>query len=168
MSQGEEIAGADGAHRAQVIDAVRAFAARDSELGRMFARRHGMHPTDAVAIVEILAAEQRGQTLTPARLAERIGLTAGATSTLLRRLESAGHVLRSHDHDDRRLVTLRSTESVHHSASMFFAPVSAALDEALRSFSTADLATTAAVLLALRDAASAPPVEGALTDSSIP
>lgn len=141
--------------RGEVVDAVRAFAALDSDLGRRFARQHGMHPTDAAAIVEILNSERRGETLTPARLAERIGLTAGATSTLLRRLESAGHVVRSHDHADRRLVSLRSTASVHASAASFFAPTSAALDDALLPFSAADLETAAAVLTALIGAVAA-------------
>lgn len=144
------------AQRGAVIEAVRAFAALDSDLGRRFARRHGMHPTDAAAIVEILNAEQRGETLTPARLAERIGLTTGATSTLLRRLEGAGHIVRSHDHEDRRMVSLRSTGSVHESAASFFAPTSRAMDEALLLFSSTDLETAIAVVAALTCATTAP------------
>ncbi|OEI68058.1 MarR family winged helix-turn-helix transcriptional regulator [Curtobacterium sp. ER1/6] len=140
--------------RAALVDAVRSFGARDSELGRMFARSHGMHPTDAAAVVEILTAERHGGTLTPARLAARVGLTTGATSTLLRRLETAGHVVRSHDHDDRRVVRLRSTESVHQAAAAFYAPLSDALRRALGDFSPADLAIATEVVLALDAAAS--------------
>lgn len=143
---------ADEEQRAQVIAALRTFGARDSELGRQFARSHDMHPTDAAAIVEILTAEQRGETLTPARLAAKIGLTTGATSTLLRRLESAGHVVRSHDHDDRRRVSLRSTDTVHETATAFYAPVAVALDAALERFSTAELGVVRAVIVALETA----------------
>ncbi len=146
------VAPTDQEQRARLVAAVRAFGARDSELGRQFARSHDMHPTDAAAIVEILTAEQRGETLTPARLAARIGLTTGATSTLLRRLESAGHVVRSHDHDDRRRVSLRSTDTVHETATAFYAPLASAMDAALQRFSAADLDTAAAVIAALEAA----------------
>lgn len=137
-----------------LIEAVRVFGARDSELGRMFARSHGLHPTDATAIVEILTAEQRGETLTPARLAARIGLTTGATSTLLRRLETAGHVERSHDHEDRRVVSLRSTASIHRTAAAFYSPLADALDQTLRGFPPTDLETATRVIAALNHAAS--------------
>ncbi|MFJ3380532.1 MarR family winged helix-turn-helix transcriptional regulator [Curtobacterium sp. NPDC090217] len=143
---------ADEEQRAQVIAALRTFGARDSELGRQFARSHDMHPTDAAAVVEILTAEQRGDTLTPARLAAKIGLTTGATSTLLRRLESAGHIVRSHDHDDRRRVSLRSTDTVHETATAFYAPLASAMDAALKRFSAADLDTAAEVIAALEAA----------------
>lgn len=64
-------------------------------------------------MVEILAAEERGLPLTPARLAERIALTTGATSTLLNRLETSGHIVRTREHSDRRVVTLHVTPSSH-------------------------------------------------------
>lgn len=69
--------------------------------------------------MEILAAEGRGQPLTPARLAARIALTPGATSTLLNRLEDAGHVVRTREHTDRRIVILHSTRTVHETADAF-------------------------------------------------
>lgn len=157
MDHGTSDSAPSGQRRSRVIDAVRAFGARDSELGRLFARSHGMHPTDAAAVVEILTAEARGETLTPARLAARIGLTTGATSTLLRRLETAGHVVRSHDHDDRRVVSVRSTAAVHRTAAAFYAPRSDALDEALRGFSARELDIATAVLDALNRATTDPP-----------
>ncbi|WP_420098403.1 MarR family winged helix-turn-helix transcriptional regulator [Corynebacterium sp.] len=61
--------------------------------------------------------------MTPARLSERIGLTTGATSSLLRRLESAGHIVRSRDQEDRRVVTLRSTPGIQAAADRFFDPL---------------------------------------------
>lgn len=140
--------------RAEIIDLLRAFAALDSELGRLFARNHRMHPTDASAIVEIIIAEQHGRTLTPARLAQRIGLTTGATSTLLGRLETAGHVVRTHDHTDRRIVTLHSTQAIHDAASQFFTPIAEELDGALSTFSMDELATAKNVTIALHAAIS--------------
>ena len=126
--------------RARVIEGFAAYAAAQSETGREFARRSRMHVTDSAAIVEILRAEDRGQPLTPARLAERVGLSSGATSILLNRLEDAGHVVRRRGHADRRLVTLHSTASVHESAAAFFDPVRVRLEEVLSHYTSEQLA----------------------------
>jgi len=47
--------------------------------------------------------------LSPSRLAEILGLTRGALSARLANLEDLGLVARSHDHADRRRVTVRLT-----------------------------------------------------------
>lgn len=125
--------------RERVLQCLRAFASVQSELGRVFARSRRLHTTDAAAIVEILAAEGRGRSLTPARLAERLALTTGATSTLLNRLEDAGHIVRTREHSDRRMVTLHSTPSVHESADDFFGPLAQQLTDAISDYSAADL-----------------------------
>lgn len=125
--------------RERVVRGFRAFGSAQNELGRLFARNRQMHTTDAAAIVEILTAEERGQPLTPARLAERIALTTGATSTLLNRLEDAGHILRTREHGDRRIVTLHSTRAIHEAADAFFAPLAHQLDAAMGDYSAADL-----------------------------
>lgn len=106
----------------QVLGELLAFSANQSDRGRAFARHMEMRPTDATAIVEILRAEERSQPLTPARLGERIGMTSGATTILLNRLESAGHVTRMRGHADRRIVTLHSAAAVHAEATAFFEP----------------------------------------------
>jgi DNA-binding MarR family transcriptional regulator len=144
----EEQPAASGAEnkRADVIDVLRRFASLDSELGRAFARSHRMHPTDASAIVEILTAEKNDLVLTPARLAARIGLTTGATSTLLGRLEAAGHIVRRHDHADRRVVSLHSTQAIHDSAEAYFEPTADKLQEVLATFSPDDLAIVESVV----------------------
>ncbi|GLZ53799.1 MarR family transcriptional regulator [Actinomycetospora sp. NBRC 106378] len=121
--------GDEGRRREQLIENLQGYASGQSELGREFARHEHMHVTDSAAIVEILRAEGRGLPLTPARLAERVGLSSGATSILLNRLEDAGHVARRRGHSDRRLVTLHSTPSVHASADAFFSPLRARIDE---------------------------------------
>ncbi|MCY1140951.1 MarR family transcriptional regulator [Actinoplanes sp. Pm04-4] len=123
----------------QVVQSLRDLAAAQSDLGRAFARSQRMHPTDATAIVEIINAEQRGHPLTPARLAERIALTTGATSILLNRLEQAGHIARTREHSDRRIVTLRSTSDIHAAAAAFFEPLAHRLTAALADYSPADL-----------------------------
>ncbi|MBF5082369.1 MarR family winged helix-turn-helix transcriptional regulator [Quadrisphaera sp. INWT6] len=126
-------------HAVQVLGALRALATSQRELGRHFARARGMHTTDANAIVEVLTAEQRGAPLTPARLAERVGLSTGATSTLLNRLEEAGHLVRSREHRDRRVVTLHSTHAIHDTADGFYAPLTQQLHTVLLEYSPAEL-----------------------------
>ena len=136
----------DEQRRSAVVDGLRAFAAADAELGREFARSRLMHASDAAAIVEILTAETHGQVLTPARLAKRIGLTAGATSTLLNRLESAGHVVRTRDHPDRRIVGLHSTALIHDDAESFFAPIAIAINAVLARYTAEQLDTFAEMI----------------------
>lgn len=126
--------------RERALTALYGFASAYSELGRSFARSHDMHTTDAAAVVEILTAEGRGHPLTPARLAERIALTTGATSILLNRLESAGHVVRVRGgNHDRRLVTLHSTPAVHEAADAFYAPMNEEMHAILAGRSESDL-----------------------------
>lgn len=109
--------------RDRLNEALRAYGASYTELAREFAASEGLHSTDAVALIEILAAEERGTPLSPARLSDRIALTAGATSTLLNRLELAGHIVRSRVHADRRIVTLHSTPNIQIIADEFFQPL---------------------------------------------
>lgn len=138
--------------RARTVEALAAYASAQSELGREFARRMSMHATDSAAVVEILRAEERGTPLTPARLSERIGLTSGATSILLNRLEGAGHITRRRGHSDRRLVSLHSTASVHEAADRFFAPVRASLDTVMDDQPPERLEAVALLLESFRDA----------------
>ena len=135
-----------------VVAALQSYAAAQNDLGRLFARSRGMHTTDAAAVVEILSAEDRGLPLTPARLAERIALTSGATSILLNRLEEAGHIRRTRDQADRRIVTVRSTPTIHEDADAVFAPLRRRLEDVLSAYSPEDLGRVAEIVDALRDA----------------
>jgi MarR family transcriptional regulator, organic hydroperoxide resistance regulator len=136
--------------RKRLVEGLRAFGSAQTELGRLFARSRRMHTTDAAAIVEILAAEDHSRPLTPARLAERVGLSTGATSTLLNRLEAAGHIRRSREHSDRRIVTLRSTPAIHAAADAFFAPLADQLEAAVSAYAAADLELVNEVVNRLR------------------
>jgi len=87
-------------------------------------------------------------------------LTAGATSTLLNRLEAAGHIVRTREHSDRRIVTLHSTEAIHASAAAFYAPLAERLDSILRGYSPHQLDTVLEVVTALSAALSAATTAG--------
>ncbi|MFI1993060.1 MarR family winged helix-turn-helix transcriptional regulator [Actinoplanes sp. NPDC020271] len=136
----------------RVVQSLQAFASTRGELARLFARSRQMHTTDAAAIVEIINADERGQPLTPARLAERLALTTGATSTLLNRLEGAGHVSRTRGHSDRRVVTLHATPAVEAAAEAFFAPLAQQLRAATSGYSAAELELVEGFVDSLRTA----------------
>ncbi len=118
----------------RVIETLFAFSAAQNELARLFARSRGMHMTDASAIVQIIEAEERGKPLTPARLAERISLTSGATSILLNRLEEGGHIQRTRENPDRRVVTLHASVEIEESADAFYEPLARQLRAVLADY----------------------------------
>ena len=125
--------------RARVLQLLRSYADNHVELTRHLARALGVHATDAVAVAEILWAETAEQPLSPARLSERIGLTSGATTTLLNRLEVAGLVVRSREHSDRRVVTLRLTPGARSRVVAFLQPTGEQVDRALDGYDDAVL-----------------------------
>ncbi|MFJ9381787.1 MarR family winged helix-turn-helix transcriptional regulator [Streptomyces sp. NPDC101455] len=139
----EAVPSRSGEEYEHVVASFTAFSAMQKELARVFARSVRMHTTDADAIVLIIEAEERGRPLTPARLAERVGLSPGATSILLGRLEQAGHVERTREGSDRRIVTLRSTTSINAAADAFFDPLQQQLGRALGEFTAEQLALVA-------------------------
>ncbi|MFC5064538.1 MarR family winged helix-turn-helix transcriptional regulator [Actinomycetospora atypica] len=134
------------AHRNRLLTGLRSFGARYAEITRRFADHLGLHATDATALTEILTAEDSGTPITPARLARRLGLTSGATTILLNRLEAAGYVVRSREHTDRRVVSLRSGPGTNERAYAFFAPLAEALDAMLDPHPRPQLEHTEALL----------------------
>lgn len=107
-------------HRERLVDGLRNYGALYIEITRQFAAYLGLHATDAAALAEILYAEDKGAPLSPARLAGRVGLSSGAMTNLLNRLEQAGHIVRTREGADRRVVTLRSSSELQEPAREFF------------------------------------------------
>jgi DNA-binding MarR family transcriptional regulator len=60
---------------------------------------------------------------TAGRLAELMGLTTGATTALIDRLEQAGFVQRTRDPDDRRRVYVEMTQAAQRRAWPFYEPL---------------------------------------------
>ncbi len=116
------------AQRERLMEGFTAFGGRYTEFSRRFAAWLGLYSTDATALLEITAAEERGTPLSPARLSKRIQLSSGATTALLNRLEAAGHIVRTREHEDRRVVTLRSSTDIQARADTFFRSLAGRLD----------------------------------------
>ncbi|WP_144763210.1 MarR family winged helix-turn-helix transcriptional regulator [Curtobacterium sp. 9128] len=104
-----------------VMHRLRDWAVTFDELQRHLSSWMRLPGTDANALGQVVWAEQAGEPLSPAQLARQIGLTTGATSVLIDRLETAGHVTRHRESTDRRRITLRPTASARAETERFLA-----------------------------------------------
>lgn len=141
--------------RARVLLLLRSYTDAHVELTRHLARELGVHPSDAVAIAEILWAESTESPLSPARLADRIGFTSGATANLLNRLETAGLVARSREDSDRRVIRLRLTPQARARTEEFFVPTGERVDRALDGYDDHTLGQMEQLLTAVVEATAA-------------
>ena len=135
--------------RQHLLEALRHYALSYQESTRELARRMDLPTVDGTALGEILWAEYDGAPLSPGRLSTRVGLTSGATNALVNRLEALGLVSRSRESDDRRVVTLRTTEVARERAAVFLDPSAAALEAALDEYDDVTLETVGSVLVRL-------------------
>jgi DNA-binding MarR family transcriptional regulator len=137
--------------RAEIIDLLRSYSVESQRLVEVFAATHGLHHTDLRALVAVLHAEQRGQPLTPGELREEVGLSSGATTSLIDRLESSGHLRRVRDDPDRRRVRLHYDPSGLMLAQDFFGPLGERSARVMDCFTTEELETVARFLRAMND-----------------
>jgi DNA-binding MarR family transcriptional regulator len=127
--------------REEIINLMRSYSVEAQHVGQAFAQRHGLHPTDLQALIAVMHAEGRGDPLTPGRLGETLGLSSGATTAAIDRLERAGHLRRSRESADRRVVHLRYGEPGMALALQFFGPLGQRTDQVMADFDDAELAT---------------------------
>jgi DNA-binding MarR family transcriptional regulator len=89
----------------ELVSINRAYQTAVEKMDDVFCKRIGVNRTDGRCLDVI---DQRPG-LTAGELAEAVGLSRGAVTTALDRLESRGLVTRFRDPDDRRRVTLQPT-----------------------------------------------------------
>ncbi|MFD9700074.1 MarR family winged helix-turn-helix transcriptional regulator [Lentzea sp. NPDC059081] len=109
--------------------------------------------SDANALGQIIWAAETDAPLSPAQLARQLGMTTGATTILLNRLETAGHVVRSRESADRRRVTLRPAPESREHARRFLALAGTEIAGVLHTTPPAELRTVAAFLARITTAA---------------
>lgn len=126
--------------REAIVELLRTYSVRAQHVGHAFAQRHGLHSTDLQALIEVMYAEGRGEPLTPGRLGAAVGLSSGATTAVIDRLERAGHLRRTREGTDRRVVHLRYGEAGTALAAAFSGPLGARTDAVMAGFSLAELA----------------------------
>jgi DNA-binding MarR family transcriptional regulator len=135
-----------GAIMRELIEALREFTVESDVFVEVFARTHGLGRSDLNAIMWISFSASAGRPMTAGELAGRLGLGAPATTALVDRLESAGHVRRTRDPGDRRRVTITMEPRALKLATEYFVPLGGAMADAVAGTSDADLRRTAAVV----------------------
>jgi DNA-binding MarR family transcriptional regulator len=141
--------------RDDIVELLRTYSVQAQHVGHAFAQQHGLHPTDLQALIAVMHAERRGEPLTPGRLGAALGLSSGATTAAIDRLERAGHLRRTRESIDRRVVHLRYAEPGMALAVAFFGPLGARSDAVMAQFSTAELATVERFLDGMTEAVTA-------------
>jgi DNA-binding MarR family transcriptional regulator len=129
-----------------VAGLLRRFAEESARLTAVFGDAHGLYSRDLAALAAIAQAAQAGRPLGPARLAAALHLSPSATTTLIDRLETAGHLVRRPDPRDRRRTVLEMQPQALEIASAFFEPLSVALDEVMDHYGAEQLTVVATFL----------------------
>jgi DNA-binding MarR family transcriptional regulator len=106
-------------------------------LHQAVADRLGLHPTDHKC-ADLLC---QGGPVTAGDLAERTGLTTGAVTAVIDRLEAAGYVRREADPADRRRVIVRVIPHRLRGVGRLFEPLAAAMAELCARYTDEELAT---------------------------
>ena len=99
------------------------------------AHRLGMTESEVLALTYLAQGP-----LTPAQLSQRLHLTSGGVTALLRRLEGAGHVTRRPHHRDRRSVILVASHDVLDRMAELYAPLVKQSDALTASFTARERA----------------------------
>jgi DNA-binding MarR family transcriptional regulator len=125
--------------RAALAQAVRRHSTATVLFHAAIAERLGLNPTDHKAADLIM---QRGP-LSAGELARLTGLTTGAVTGIIDRLEAAGWVRRTRDPEDRRrvIVTLALSGARMRRVAAVFEPAARALSRALEGYTEQELAT---------------------------
>jgi len=119
-----------GRPRAEVIEAlsleVRRAQNRSDAYDDAVAEALRVNRTD-LRCIDVLS--QESGSITAGRLAGLMGLSTGAMTTVLDRLERAGYARRVRDEHDRRRVQVELTRKAHEDVWSFYAPLAALADE---------------------------------------
>lgn len=129
-----------------LIDALRLFTVESDVFVDVFARAHGLGRNDLNAIMWISQGTQSGHPITAGELAVKLGLGPPATTALIDRLESAGHVRRARDPHDRRKVTIAMQAPALHLAREFFVPLGRLMSDAVTDIASPDLQRATSVV----------------------
>jgi len=130
----------------------RAVSANSVMFSQTVAEKVGMHPTDNESLDFLLlnGASTAGQ------LAKMTGLTTGAVTAMIDRLEKAGYVRREHDQADRRrVIVIPNEEKIYRDISPHTAPMGAALLKVSEAFSDEELEIVRRFMAKANEAATA-------------
>ena len=134
--------------RRAFVRKIQGLATELNLLGHDFAAAQGLHTTDVQALLCIMnaAVDQPGVPANPGWLRRELGVTSGAVTAVLDRLERAGHIRRTRDGADRRQVQIHYNPGAGTLAAAWFRPVGASTDAVRAEFSEDELCTVARFL----------------------
>ncbi len=118
-----------------VGDLVQAFQNATDEIDDAVARRLGLNRTD-LRCLSVLA---RSGPATPGALAAAAGLTRGAITTALDRLEAGGYTTRQADPEDRRSLRVDMTDRARKEIGVLYAPLAKEGETFLRKYTRDEL-----------------------------
>lgn len=127
-----------------VQDLVRA----SGEATTGLARRVGVGVTDVTALDHILAQPGAG----PTEIGHRLGIRSASATTLVDRLEAAGHVRRAPHPSDRRRQTVEVTEHATAEVLTHLRPLLDRIDEAAAALTPAEAEATVRFLTRVAEA----------------
>ena len=111
------------ATRDELMALMRQFTIETERYVEAASERDSLYRTDLHALSIMMGAARAGLTVTPGLLREELNLSSPATTALIDRLDSAGHVTRRRSEVDRRQVHLQMTEKARSTGAMLFAPL---------------------------------------------
>lgn len=119
-----------------LIVQIRYVSANSVMLSQTVAEKVGLHPTDN----ECLDFLMLNGPLTAGQLSHLTGLTTGAVTAMIDRLENAGYVRRERDPDDRRrVIVIPDREKIDAEIAPYTMPIGAAIEAICAQFSDAEL-----------------------------
>lgn len=118
---------------------LRQFTVETDRYVDVASERDSLYRTDLHALSIMMGAARAGLTVTPGFLREELNLSSPATTALVDRLDSAGHVTRRRSDVDRRQVHLEMTEKARSTGAMLFAPLARHIDAVFDRYSEEQL-----------------------------
>lgn len=134
--------------RTDLMRLVPQLALEGRRIAEAFAQREGLHQTDIEALSRVMLAEAQAAPLTAGALGGELGLTSGATTFLMNRLQRAGLVERTRDAHDQRRVHLRLSAAGRELAEAVYPPILRLSAAVMDEFTPAELTTVRRFLTA--------------------
>lgn len=131
----------------ELISEFRVSGNQDDAFDNLAAKRLGVNETD----LHCLNIIENGGGVTAGELAVQAGLTTGAVTGIVDRLERAGYARRVPDPDDRRRVKLEVTPRFYRRAAGIWGPMAADWERTLSRLSAAELERIIAFLRATNE-----------------
>ncbi|MEC5179685.1 MarR family winged helix-turn-helix transcriptional regulator [Arthrobacter sp. CG_A4] len=114
--------------------------------------RNDMHRTDLNALAVIMKYAAGNKIVTPGVLRKELNLSSPATTALIDRLHSSGHVLRERKGSDRRQVQLHMTPKAFRDGGAMFFPLARHMGAAMAGFTPEELEIATRFMTAMTEA----------------